>query len=474
MKTYLRFRWLGRHLPPGPTPLPIIGNLWTLGFKMDHEIFIQMAKTHGNMYTMWLGQEPVVVLNGYHAVRDALIGHSEEVSGRPTTPLFEELSDGKGIIFISGDNWKAQRRCGLMALRALGVGKKVLEGRIQTEAQFLLESFAMMKGKATDPFTAIVHSVSNVISTVTFGHRFSRDDSDFAQLIEATDFLINMMGSIWGRLFDVFPWLMRHLPGGQQKMFKFNAFMCQFLEKEIRCHKESGTPEEPQDIIDFYLSQMSKASDKMTSALNEENLIRLVIDIFMAGTETTTTTLLWSIIHMLNHQDIQVKVQQELDAVLGPTQVINYEDRKRLPYTNAVVHEINRISDVVSVGIVRQVIKETMLQGVHLKKDTIILPNIASVLYDPECWETPRQFNPSHFLDKEGNFIANEAFLPFSAGHRVCLGEQLARTVNFLFFTNLLRAYTLQLPEGVKQASLDYQLRSTVKPLPFEMCAVPR
>ncbi|XP_078524270.1 cytochrome P450 2J4-like isoform X2 [Lissotriton helveticus] len=395
---------------------------------------------------------------------------------QPVGPGVQTGSRGlhTGIIFISGNNWKAQRRCGLMALRALGVGKKVMEGHIQNEAQWLLESFAMMKGKDTDPNTAIVHSVSNVLSTIVFGHRFSTTDSDFAELIDATDCVINMGGSIWGRLFDVFPSLMRYLPGGQQKMFKFNAFLHQFFEKEIRSHKESGTPEESQDIIDFYLSQMSKASDKMTSALNEENLIHLSMDIFMAGIETTTTTLLWSIIHMLNHPHIQVKVQQELDAVVGPMHVIEYEDRKRLPYTNAVVHEIHRFSNVVSVGIVRQVIKETELQGFHVKKGTVILPNISSVLYDPECWETPRQFNPSHFLDKEGNFIAKEAFLAFSAGHRVCLGEQLAKTVVFLFFANLLRAYTFQLPEGVKQASTDYTLRSTLKPLPFKICAVAR
>lgn len=471
---YLRFRWLGRQLPPGPGPLPLIGNLWTLRFQLDHEVFMQMAKTHGNIFTVWLGQKPVVVLNGYQAVREALIGRSEEVSGRPTTPLFEELSQGKGIIFISGDNWKAQRRCGLMALRALGVGKKVLQARIQNEAQWLLESFALMKGKATDPSTAIVHSVSNVLATISFGHRFSTDDSEFAHLIEATDCLINMTGTIWGRLFDVFPWLMRHCPGGLQKMFRFNAFMHQFLDQEIRCHKERGTAEEPQDLIDFYLSQISKVPDNMTSTLNEENLVHLVMDIFMAGTETSTVTLCWSIIHMLNHLDIQAKVQQELDAVLGPTHVIEYEDRKRLPYTNAVVHEILRFSNIVSVGIVRQVIKETMLQDFQLKKGTVILPNIASVLYDPNCWETPRQFNPNHFLDKEGKFIANEAFLPFSAGHRVCLGEQLARTVIFLFFANLLRAFTIRLPDGVKQISLNYTLRATLKPNPYEMCAVPR
>lgn len=86
-----------------------------------------------------------------------------------------------------------------MALRALGVGKKVLEGHVQIEAQWLLEFFALMKGKETDPETAITHSISNVLSTIVFGHRFSTTDSDFLELIKATDCLMNMMGSIWGR-----------------------------------------------------------------------------------------------------------------------------------------------------------------------------------------------------------------------------------------------------------------------------------
>uniref|UniRef100_A0A8C0IAU1 Uncharacterized protein n=1 Tax=Bubo bubo TaxID=30461 RepID=A0A8C0IAU1_BUBBB len=171
------------------------------------------------------------------------------------------------------------------------------------------------------------------------------------------------------------------------------------------------------------------------------------------------------------------KVQKELDAVLGPSQLICYKDRRQLPYTNAVVHEIQRFSNIVSVGMPRVCVRNTTLLGFPIKKvQTLFQPLISSVLYDPEQWETPRQFNPGHFLDKEGNFVSQEAFLPFSAGkwHRVCLGEHLARTELFIFFASLLRAFTFRLPEGVTKISTEPILGGTLQPHPYRLCAIPR
>uniref|UniRef100_A0A8C3SIU0 Uncharacterized protein n=1 Tax=Chelydra serpentina TaxID=8475 RepID=A0A8C3SIU0_CHESE len=160
--------------------------------------------------------------------------------------------------------------------------------------------------------------------------------------------------------------------------------------------------------------------------------------------------------------------------VLGPSILIGYEDRKKLPYTNAVIHEIQRYSSITAVGVPRECVKDTMLQGFPIEKGTIILPNLTSALLDPEQWETPRQFNPNHFLDQDGHFVNKEAFLPFSAGHRVCLGEQLARTQLFIFFANLLRVFSFRLPEGVKEINTEAILGGTLQPHPYKICAVPR
>ncbi|XP_069069001.1 cytochrome P450 2J4-like [Pleurodeles waltl] len=471
---YLKLQLLRRRYPPGPTPLPIIGNLWTLKFELRYETLMQLAKTYGNTFTLWLGQSPAIVLNGCQTIRNTLTTHSEEMAGRPATPIFERLSRGKGVVFSSGQTWKQQRRFCLMTLRNLGVGKKTLEKRIQEEAQSLVEALTSNKGIAMDPARILVHSISRVISAVVFGHQFSGGDKTFLQFIEGTNSAARLLGSMSARLFDAFPRLMQHIPGPHQTVFKLNEFQSRFVKEEIESHRENGIPEEPQDFIDFYLTQLAKGSDDATSTFDQDNLIRLAIELFGASIEPTTSTLLWALLYMMTQPDIQEKIQKELDAVLDESQVMQYEDRKRLPYTNAVIHEIQRYCNIQGIGIFRQVVEEVSLLGYTIEKGTIVIPNLPSAMYDPECWKTPHQFNPANFLDKEGHFVTTEAFLPFSAGHRMCPGEQLARTEIFIFFTSLLRAFTFKVAEGVTDINMDYVPGSILKPYPYKICAIPR
>ncbi|NXG30978.1 CP2J2 protein, partial [Dromaius novaehollandiae] len=329
-------------------------------------------------------------------------------------------------------------------------------------------------GRPVDPSFPLIHSISNIICALVFGYHFSDEDKTFHELISVTENLFKFAGSFTHQLYEIFPWLMCHLPGPHKKALSCYDVLSSFARKEIRRHMERGIPDEPQDFIDFYLAEMEKSKDGPTPKYDEDNLVCVINDLFLGGSETSSTTLYWGLLYMVVNPDIQEKVQKELDAVLGPSQLICYEDRRKLPYTNAVVHEIQRFSNIVFVGMPRLCVRNTTLLGFPLKKGTIIMPNIASVLYDPEQWETPRQFNPGHFLDKDGNFINREAFLPFSAGHRVCLGEHLARTELFIFFANLLRAFTFQLPEGVTKISTEPIFGGTLQPHPYKICAIQR
>ncbi|XP_012783002.3 cytochrome P450 2J5-like [Ochotona princeps] len=271
----------------------------------------------------------------------------------------------------------------------------------------------------------------------------------------------------------MFPWALRHLPGPHQELFRHQEAVRGFIHQEILRHKLM-VPDAPRDFISCYLAQITKAQDDPVSTFSEENLIQVVTDLFLGGTDTTATTLHWALIYMVQHGAIQERVQQELDSVLGTGQGICYQDRERLPYTRAVLHEVQRLSSVVAVGAVRQCVTSTRVHGHHVPKGTIVLPNLASVLYDPKCWETPREFNPSHFLDREGNFVTHEAFLPFSAGHRMCPGDQLARMELFLMFATLLRTFRFQLPVGSPGLRLEYIFGGTLQPQPQQICAVPR
>uniref|UniRef100_A0A8C0EN07 Cytochrome P450 2J2 n=1 Tax=Bubo bubo TaxID=30461 RepID=A0A8C0EN07_BUBBB len=461
---FLKLQWMRTQLPPGPVPLPIIGNLWLLDFKLRRETLTKLTNIYGNIYTLWMGQTPLVVLNGYKAVKDGIVTHAEEVSGRPLTPFYRDMM---GIFLTSGHTWKQQRRFGMTIIRSLALGKNKLEHQIQAEACHLVDIFASTKGKPFDPHTSIVHAIANIICAVVFGHRFSSDDESFSKLIKLT-FLSFCLKS---QMYDAFPWLVRRLPGPHQKVFAYNDFVHNLVMNEVQTHERQNSGD-PQDLIDFYLAQITKVNDP-TSTFNKDNMVQTVVDLLLGGTETTSTTLLWALLYMVQYPEIQEKVQREIEAALEPSHLISYEDRKKLPYTNAVIHEALRFSNVTSVGVPRQCVKNTTLLGFDIKKGTLVLPNLHSVVYDSEHWATPWKFNPNHFLDLDGNFVNKEAFLPFSAGHRVCLGEQMARVELFIFFTNLLRAFTFQLPEGVKEINLEYTLGAILQPHPYKLCAIP-
>ncbi|KAH0624280.1 hypothetical protein JD844_007968, partial [Phrynosoma platyrhinos] len=210
------------------------------------------------------------------------------------------------------------------------------------------------------------------------------------------------------------------------------------------------------------------------STYSDDNLAHLILDLFIAGTETSATSLHWALLLMVAYPDIQDKVYKEIEDIMGSSEAICYQDQKKLPYTNAVIHEVLRAKYVFFFGLPRECVKDVKLRGFHIPKGTFIVPDLHSVLLDPERWETPEEFNPHHFLDKEGNFISREEFLPFGIGARVCLGEQMAKMEIFLFFTYLLRKFKFQLPEGVKELNKEPLLGFTLHPHPYKICAVPR
>ncbi|NWJ05424.1 CP2J6 protein, partial [Crypturellus undulatus] len=463
-----------RRFPPGPIPFPFFGNLLQMNFKIHHELLRKVAKNHGNISTLWLSNTPVVVLQGFQAVKEGMTAHPEEVAGRPTHLSFRVLTGGKGVIFSNGHLWKQQRRFGIITMRKLGVGKRNQEHRLQEEARHLVEYFQKANGKPLDPTMPLIHAVSNVICAMIFGHRFSIEDENFHHLIEATEDIAAFGNSISFYVHELFPRLALTLLGSCKKTLSSINFLNALAAKEIERHKENRKTDENQDFIDFYLDEIAKTKGDADTTYDEENLSQTVLDLFLAGTETTATTLRWALLYMMLYPEIQEKVQKELDTVLGPSHKICYEDRKKVPYTNAVIHEIQRYSNIILIALPRRSVKDTELLGFHIPKNTTIVVNIDSVLSDPEKWETPQQFNPGHFLDENGNFVNREAFLAFSIGHRVCMGELLARMELFIVFSTLLQAFRFILPEGVKEVNTEIVFGSTMKPPPYQLCAIPR
>ncbi|XP_069316155.1 cytochrome P450 2C20-like isoform X2 [Eulemur rufifrons] len=402
-------------LPPGPTPLPIIGNILQLDIKNRKKTFSNYSKVYGPVFTVYFGMKPIVVLHGYEAVKEALIDHGEEFSGRAILPVNERNNKGHGIISSNGNRWKEIRRFALMTLRNFGMGKRSIEERVQEEAHCLVEELRKTKASSCDPTFILGCAPCNVICSIIFQNRFDYKDEIFLTLMERFNKNFQIQSS---------PWI-------QEK-------------------------------------------NNSQSEFTVENLLSTVTDLFVAGTETTSTTLRYGLLLLLKHPEVTAKVQAEIDRVIGRHRSPCMQDRSHMPYMDAVVHEIQRYIDLVPNSLPHAVTHDIKFRNYLIPKGTAILPSLTSVLHDGKEFPNPEKFDPGHFLDESGNFKKSNFFMPFSAGKRICVGEGLARMELFLFLTSILQNFNLKSsidPKKLNATSISGVFLS-LPPL-YKICFIP-
>ncbi|XP_058154710.1 cytochrome P450 2C19-like [Dasypus novemcinctus] len=459
-------------LPPGPTPLPIIGNILQLNINISKAV-CNLAKIYGSIFTVYLGMRPVVVLHGYETVKEALIDRGEEFSGRGISPAIDKSHQGMGILFSNGEIWKQMRRFSLMTLRNFGMGKRSIEDRIQEEARCLVEALRQTKPSPCDPTFILSCAPSNVICSIIFKNRFEYDKC-FLNIMEKFNENFKIVSSPWIQICNMFPIFTNIFPGSHNRYLKNKHELHDFVLEKVKEHQESLDINNPQDFIDCFLIQMEKEKHNQYSKFFIENLIITVRNFFVAGTETVSSTLRYGILLLLKHPEVTAKVQEEIDHVVGRHRSPCMQDRNSMPYTDAVVHEIQRYIDLLPTSLPHAVTQDIKFRGYLIPKGMTILTSLMSVLHDNKEFPNPDQFDPGHFLDESGNFKKSDYFMAFSAGKRVCAGESLARMELFLFLTTILQNFTLKSlvdPRDLDTTSVTQGLTSV---LPFyKLCFVP-
>ncbi|XP_050754509.1 cytochrome P450 2H2-like isoform X3 [Gymnogyps californianus] len=402
--------------PPGPISLPIVGNILQLNPWNLSESLKKLSKKYGPVFTIYLGPQKIVVLYGYDVVKEALIDQADDFSGRGNLPLLKKLFRGKGIVTSNGETWKQLRRFALTTLRDFGMGKKSIEERIQEEASFLVERIRNTHERPFNPGNFLVHSVANIICSIVFGDRFDYEDKKFLTLIELLDENNKLQNSI-------------------QTQEKGNG------------HSEFTT----------------------------ETLSRTTLDLFLAGTGTTSITLRHGLLILQKYPEIVEKIQKEIDCVIGRDRRPRMADRSQMPYTDAVVHEIQRFIDFLPINVPHTVIKDTKFRDYFIRKDTMIFPLLTPILHDSKEFPNPEKFDPGHFLNANGTFKKSDYFMPFSAGKRICAGEGLARMELFIFLTAILQNFTLKSVVDHKDIDISPLPRVLANmPRPYEVSFLPR
>ncbi|KAL6480904.1 hypothetical protein MHYP_G00119370 [Metynnis hypsauchen] len=297
--------------------------------------------------------------------------------------------------------------------------------------------------------------------------RYDYGDERLKQFIPLFTESAKIVNGPWGMIYDTLP-MVRNLPLPFKRPFKIVQIMKQMVAKMVNEHKTTRVKEEPRDFVDCYLDEIDKRGDD-GSSFTESQLLMHVLELHFAGTETVSSTLLTAFLYLTTHPDVQERCQKEIDEVLEGKDQASFKDRHKMPYTQAVIHECQRIANTVPLSLFHCTSSDTELMGYSIPKGTLIIPNLSSVLSEEGQWKFPHEFNPANFLNEQGRFEKPEAFIPFSAGPRMCLGEGLARMELFLILVSLLHRFQFYWPEDAGEPDYAPVYGITLTPKPYRM-----
>jgi len=442
--------------------LPLIGIINKIKPNL-HGYLMELGKKHGPLFRIKLGMRDILIMNNYDVMRKTLKEDGDNFSGRYIMRYLKLLSRFSGVILTDGELWAEQRSFVLKVLRDFGLGKSKSVEIVQNECCHLLKEIEASEGQHVDFSTVVPTYTSNIISKFIMNKRYPKGDKKLA-LIDRIITTTTKSKDYSNLLFMMFPWLDE------------SDFLCKLIltvtstwqmldeshetfQREIDEHVENlDLNSEGEDLIDRFLIKQHQLKQKTGSASTFTNwqLLRNAFELFIAGYETTSTTLGWAFMFMSKFPEVQDNVYKEIIDEIGKERMPTMNDKRSLNYTQAVMDEIMRMCSVVPIAMFHRNFSDTSVNGHFIPKNSFIMPNIYACHYDPDIWESPMEFNPNRFLsaDVDGNlkYSPRVELILFGIGKRQCLGESLARMEYFIFFTSLIQRFKVSFSSHLSEA----------------------
>ncbi|CCD72733.2 CYtochrome P450 family [Caenorhabditis elegans] len=456
-----------RKLPPGPVSLPLIGNIHQLVYHIWNEkgvvpAFDLFRKKYGDVFTIWLGPIPHVSICNYETSQEVFVKNGNKYKDRFLPPVYLHVSNNLGLFTANGPVCAEMRKFTLLAFRNMGVGRDLMEQRILDE---LNTRCAEIDADAVNGKT-IVHTteffdltVGSVINSLLVGKRFEAEDKDdFLEIkrlmAEAADLftMFDLVVPVWF-LKSFFPSRFERVVAIFEKALNYLSREALARYEKLKTGEYSVNAEDPQDFVEAYLAKMEQERLRDSDTPYTMECLKFVIgDLWLAGQDTTSTTLVAGFNHLVKNPEIVRKCREEILRITeNGSRPLQLKDRAESHYLNATIAEIQRHASILNVNFWRLVHEPTTVQGHPVDSGSVICAQLGALHVNDDLFKNPDKFYPERFIENEQLL---SQIIPFGIGKRSCVGENIAKSELYLMIGNLILRYDIK-PHGSEPSTED-------------------
>ncbi|XP_051138641.1 cytochrome P450 98A3-like [Andrographis paniculata] len=457
---YKLYRRLRFKLPPGPRPLPVVGNLYDLKPVLVR-CFTEWSKIYGPIFSVYFGSHLSVVVNSPELAKEVLKEKDQQLANRNRTRQIAKFSkNGMDLIWADyGPHYvKVRKVCTLelFSMKRLEGLRPIREDEVTAMVESIYNDAIKPenKGKALVLREYLGMMAFLHITRLTFGKRFMDNNGVIDEQGRELKAILNNGIKLGTKksFAEFLPWLSFLFKADYDALAEHDAradnFTKKIMEEHTIARKKTGNTKN--HFVDALLT-LQKQYD-----LSEDTVIGLLWDMISAGMDTTTITVEWAMAELVRNPRVQQKAQDELDRVVGTDRVMTEADIPNLPYLQSVTKECFRMHPPTPLMLPHKANADVKIGGYHVPKGATVSVNVWALARDPAVWKSPLEFRPERFLEEDVDMKGTDyRLLPFGSGRRICPGAQLAIFLVTSMVGHMLHHFTWAPPAGIRPEDMD-------------------
>nr|AHX24364.1 CYP76A26-like protein [Lonicera japonica] len=460
-----------KNRPPGPTGWPVFGNMFELG-DLPHQTMYKLRSKYGPLVWLRLGSIHTLVVQSPAAAAELFKKHDVAFSDRKVPDALTAFNFNAGSLGMNayGGHWRVLRR--LCSMEFL-VNKRMndttaLRRRIMDNMVHWIEEESQGGTREVQLSRFLFLMAFNLVGNLMLSRDLlNAGDPEGREFFDSMNKVLELAGT--PNIADFLPFLKWLDPLGIKKrmvedMGKTMKISSRFVQERLQ-ERKSGKVNDTKDFLDTLLEYKGDGKDG-PDEITEKNVNIVILEMFFAGSETTSISIEWGFAELLRNPAALKNVREEIDRVVGRERKVEESDMDNLPYLQAVVKETLRLHPALPLLLPRNTMQETNYMGYLIPKDTQVFVNAWAIGRDPDSWEDPLTFKPERFLTSNIEYKGQHfEFIPFGSGRRICIGFPLAHRVVHLALATLVQSFDWEFPagEGPKTLDMDERLGLTLR-----------